>query len=398
MSNKYPTVFLHGFFGFGEADGVDKVIPYWGVRQDRKLLPYLEQNGFETYHPSISPFNSGWDRACVLYAYLFGGRVDYGKVHSEKYHHERFGRTYPGVLKDLGKTEEHKKINLVGHSFGGPAVICFSGLMTHGAPEEVAATDPEDLNPLFKGGQGHLIHTATTLSGVNNGTAFASWLREFGVDFVDDLVLLLDEFLRDTAFTRFWDFYLDQFGFNQDPKTTKTFHFQNPFKYWKLIKEYDDLHMDGVGHEMKIEYCKVMNDYMGMSDSTYYFARRGCRTHLNKAGTKSLANDNMTFISRIPRALCNYNSDLLRNEYGVDETWLPSDGLVNVKGQSAPLNKPQADWDGKDASGLKAGIWYNMPVEDKDHMSWMGIGEDKDTYFRYFLDMMNLFANLPDAD
>ena len=162
MSNKYPTVFLHGFFGFGEADGVDKVIPYWGVRQDRKLLPYLEKNGFETYHPSISPFNSGWDRACVLYAYLFGGRVDYGKVHSEKYHHERFGRTYPGVLKDLGKTEAHKKINIVGHSFGGPAVICFAGLMTHGAPEEVAATDPDDLNPLFKGGQGHLIHTAST--------------------------------------------------------------------------------------------------------------------------------------------------------------------------------------------------------------------------------------------
>jgi len=395
MANKYPTVMIHGFFGFGEGNIINTVLPYWGFRPDRKVIPFLEAKGYEVYQPHVGPFNSAWDRACILYAYLFGGTVDFGKVHSEKYHHARYGRTYPGVLKDLGQTEAHKKINVVGHSFGGPSVIAFTGLMTGGAPEEVAATPEEELSPLFKGGHGDLIHCATTLSGVNNGTGFASWLREFGVVAVCDVVLLLNAFLKDTAFPKFWDFYLDQFGYNMEPSKCKALHFQNPFKSWKDIQVYAKNQRDNIGHEMQYESMKAINDYMPISDKTYYFARLACRTHAGKNG-KHVPNKNMMFLCASVARLCNYIANA-PEEYHADESWYPSDGMVNVEGQKAPYNKPSADWDGKDASGLKAGIWYNMPVEDKDHMSWAGCGEKPKVLYKYYEDMLKLFADLPDA-
>lgn len=81
--NNYPTIFVHGFLGWGSEDDIDKVIHYWGATRNRDLLAHLREEGFECYNPSVGPFNGVWDRACELYARLMGGRVDYGKVHSE---------------------------------------------------------------------------------------------------------------------------------------------------------------------------------------------------------------------------------------------------------------------------------------------------------------------------
>lgn len=81
-------------------------------------MNHLRKLGYEIYLLSCGPVNSAWDRAYIIWAYLFGGTVDFGKAHSEKYHTVRFGHTFEhGVLEDLGKTDAHKKVNLVGHSF-----------------------------------------------------------------------------------------------------------------------------------------------------------------------------------------------------------------------------------------------------------------------------------------
>ena len=184
--NKYPTVFVHGYIGWGEGDPIADHLGYWGQGK-KNILAHLSSEGYEVHAPALGPYTSTWDRSCELYAYLFGGRVDFGKVHSEKYGHDRYGATYEGVLKDLGKTEAHKKINLIGHSFGGPTVKVFTELMCRGFQEEIDGTDPEDLSPLFAGGHGDLIHSCTTLSGVNNGTTFdmlsrpVLWLATVGV-------------------------------------------------------------------------------------------------------------------------------------------------------------------------------------------------------------------------
>ena len=89
-----------------------------------------------------------------------------------------------------------------------------------------------------------------------------------------------------------------------------------------------------------------------------------------------------------------YRNDDLK-KYGFSEEWLPNDGLVNTVGLSAPLNEPFIDWN--PTVQIRPGIWYNMPVEDKDHMSWMGFGEKTTELYRYYENMLNLFRFLPDG-
>ena len=89
----YPFIVIHGFLGYGEETLFAKVFPYFGFRPDRNVIKAAREAGFEVYQPSVGPFNSMWDRACDLYAQIIGGTTDYGKVHSEKYGHKRYGHT-----------------------------------------------------------------------------------------------------------------------------------------------------------------------------------------------------------------------------------------------------------------------------------------------------------------
>ena len=114
-------VFVHGLSGWGSYDDVYKVMPYWGMFGG-DLMEYLNDKGFDCYAASVSPSSSAWDRACELYAQLTGNVVDYGKAHSEKYGHERYGEDFTGrALIDSFSSED--KINLLGHSFGGRVII-----------------------------------------------------------------------------------------------------------------------------------------------------------------------------------------------------------------------------------------------------------------------------------
>jgi pimeloyl-ACP methyl ester carboxylesterase len=67
---------------------------------------------------TIGAVSSDYDRACEAYYQLVGGRVDYGKHHSTKMQHARYGEDYTGkaVFPDWG---EHKPVHLIGHSLGG---------------------------------------------------------------------------------------------------------------------------------------------------------------------------------------------------------------------------------------------------------------------------------------
>ena len=134
---RYPIVLISGLYGYGEEDELKHkdLTPYWGYKGNN-LVEHLKSEGHEVYYPSLGPYNSAWDRACILWAYLFGGRVDYGEAHARRKGHKRFGDTYPGVLKDLGKTKAHAKIDLFGHSFGGATVKEISSLFTQGDEQE----------------------------------------------------------------------------------------------------------------------------------------------------------------------------------------------------------------------------------------------------------------------
>ena len=123
--NKYPYVYVHGLFGWGADEGIDDTLPYWGSASC-SLMDELNKLHYESYAASVGPMSSNWDRVCELYAQITGTRVDYGKAHSEKFNHSRYGRTYTKpMIEGWGEPDADgniKKINLIGHSFGGATV------------------------------------------------------------------------------------------------------------------------------------------------------------------------------------------------------------------------------------------------------------------------------------
>lgn len=397
-TNKYPTVFIHGLAGFGSGDRTDKFFPYWGFSPKKNLLKYLRKQGFEVYNPSLGPVNSAWDRACEFWAQMFGGTVDYGKVHSEKYGHARYGRTYEkGLIPDWGKKGAHEKINIIGHSFGGPTVKEIANLIANGCQEEVDGTPPEELSDLFKPNKPQKIHTVTTLTGVNNGTSFASMFGWKGMTVITYAVSILFGTVGESFVSQWYDGRMDQWGVMPDGRNGKGLKFNKPWAHLDGSKAYNKNEYDSIAHEMQIETVQnLVNPSQKVSPSTYYFARRGCRTH-DIAFGKQWPNKNMSLLCSVPGAFCGtWNSRNLKKKYGVNKDWMPNDGFVNVIGQSAPLDSVYEDW--KSQENCKPGIWYNMPVEDKDHISWNGWGEDKEVFFKYYKDMLTMFSELPDGD
>ena len=123
-TNNYPFVLIHGYLCWGNEDRINDVCPTYGM-WNGSAKTTLQDAGYIADTPSVGPFTGMWDRACELYAFIKGGTVDYGKVHSERIGHDRFGKTYPGFVPNWGELDEAgkiQKVNLIGHSFGGPTV------------------------------------------------------------------------------------------------------------------------------------------------------------------------------------------------------------------------------------------------------------------------------------
>ena len=391
----YPNILIHGFFGWGDGDLLNKISPYFGGILAQGMDKYLTKQGYETYAPAVGAWNSAWDRSCELYAIIKGGTVDYGKAHSEKYGHERFGRTYPGLIKDWGEPGPHEKINIIGHSFGGPTVLVFTDLLDRGFEEERACTPANELSPLFAGGKATWIHTATTLSGTNNGTTLASAGADLHVANLVNFLLLgvISTTLGETRFMHAWDMLVDHWGISTDAKKNKNFHFRSPMACKDAIDRYHANNFDNIMGEMRVETAHEMNEYLGISDKMYYFARRACRSH--QVGTFPFhAMDLKSFpIAHISQLITGWYSSKALKDLGMTDEWYASDGPVNTVCTAAPWNKPSEEW--TENSVIVPGKWYNMPVEYKDHFSWMGFLEDKNVYRQYFLDMVDGFTKLP---
>lgn len=394
--NNYPCLFIHGLAGYGDQDFLDKFLSYWGPGS-RNLMKHLRKQGIECYNPTLGPFDGAWDRCCELYAYIYGGTVDYGKVHSRKHHHKRYGRTYAhGVLEDLGKTEAHKKVNLFGHSFGAPTVKQFIHLLINGSEEERAATPEEELNPLFKGGQGDIIHTVTTLSGVNNGTALANFFGPKSRSVIVGTLFMFNSLLKDTQFPKLWDFHFQKWGVMDLPENIHTHKLSNPLEGLKGSKIYCLNKIDNIAYEMRVDYVQdVINPSQTMSEKIYYFCQRACNSYETFDGYQ-LPHLKGNPVCTLPGYITGWFHPNNLKKYGVDKSWLPNDGFVNVKGQGAPYGCPYEDGEiGK--TDFKPGIWYNLPVIKGDHLVWNGMSGKKRDHFERYDKMIHLFRTLPDA-
>ena len=209
-AERYPTIYVHGLMGWGEHDQIYAVTPYWGLTSD--LMPYLTGKGYESYAASVGPLSSAWDRACELYAQLTGTTVDYGAAHAAEYDHARYGVTYDKPLFEGWSAD--KKINLVGHSFGGATIRLFLDILADGSAEEQAAAKAAgtEVSPFFQGGKADWVYSLTTLAAPHNGTTFLECCGDM-TQFAAEASTTMAKLLGISDFKGVYDFQLEQFGF-----------------------------------------------------------------------------------------------------------------------------------------------------------------------------------------
>lgn len=286
-SNKYPIVLVHGLFGWGndEVFGLN----YWGG--ENSIREMLKKQGYEVYTPTIGPISSNWDRACELYAYLVGGTVDYGQAHSSKAGHNRYGKTYKGILKDLGKTKNGviQKVHLMGHSMGGETIRMLAQLLEQGSIEEIQCTGSKT-NSLFKGNQ-HWIDSITTIATPHDGSQEDERMEKFEPFAHDFFAAIAAQAGVYNLSNLDYDLQMDQWGLKRNYGESFTHYYQRIFNspIWK--KNHDLSNWD-----LSLEGAKEFNKYVKAQKDIYYFSISCVDTHKDLFSPYQVPNTNMDYI------------------------------------------------------------------------------------------------------
>lgn len=374
---KYPVVFIHGMFGWGEDVIFNKIIPYWGTTSG-SITKYLREKNVECYSVSVGPASSAWDQACELYAQLTGTAVDYGKVHSEKHNHRQFGRQYTKPL--FNGWSKDKKVHLIGHSFGGTCIRMLCHLLEYGAPEEVEASG-EKASDLFKGGKGYLVSSITALCSpmgeIDTFKVFeeknyipvlqkgmSSYTGTFGRTFLNGKVV---------------DFKLEQFGLTNTPGKKDA----EPKKAAK--KRFIESN-DNILYDLSPDGIRKTNDRIEIVSDVYYFSYPfNAMEYSEKKGRDAITHTHFIGLR--------YSSYLMMKYSHKNGVYVGNgqDGLVNVSAAGNPPDEPYAPFDERFGKGM----WNVMPVEKGDHGTPVGLFVGK-KYTRNFYD--NIVSLLKKAE
>lgn len=326
----YAYVYCHGLSGWGSYDIQYAVLPYWGMFGG-DMIKNLNKQGFKCYSASVDPQGSAWDRACELYAQLMGTKVDYGKAHSEKYGHDRFGTDY-SKKRLIPAWSSKDKVNLLGHSFGGVTIRLLAELMAYGSADEIQATSEGEISQLFTGGKADWVYSITTLAAPTNGT---------------------------TAY-----------GFG-DPEFMEN--------------------KDCAAYDMYIDNALAINENISTQPITYYFAIPCSSTNKTEQGIY-VADTELTESMFVSSA--NEMGQLMGTTpkgFVCDETWLENDGLVNTVSAGAPLNAPSQ---ALDKSAITPGVWNVAEVYRGDHMAFNGDLFKTNNIRPFFADWMNMINSI----
>ena len=348
-ATRYPTVYVHGLMGWGEHDQIYSAVPYWGLSTD--LMPYMTSKGYESYAASVGPLSSAWDRACELYAQLTGTTVDYGAAHAAEYGHARYGATYDKPLFEGWSAS--KKINLVGHSFGGATIRLFLDILADGSAEEQAAAKAAgtEVSPFFEGGKADWVYSLTTLAAPHNGTTFLECCDNMA-QFAAEASTAMAKLLGISDFKGVYDFQLEQFGFyRKDGETV--------LEALDRVLHSDFLsHNDNVFRDLTIDRALELNDDIEIQPNVYYFSYAGDKTRQSSAtGERTSAVDMTPLFVPFANKMCSYYDQTTAGGFRIDKTWAPNDGLVNTVSALYPT----------DSAGYQPGVWNVMPVRHYDH-------------------------------
>ena len=369
-ATRYPTVYVHGLMGWGEHDQIYSAVPYWGLSTD--LMPYMTGKGYESYAASVGPLSSAWDRACELYAQLTGTTVDYGAAHAAEYGHARYGATYDKPLFEGWSAS--KKINLVGHSFGGATIRLFLDILADGSAEEQAAAKAAgtEVSPFFKGGKADWVYSLTTLAAPHNGTTFLECCDNMA-QFAAEASTAMAKLLGISDFKGVYDFQLEQFGFyRKDGETV--------LEALDRVLHSDFLsHNDNVFRDLTIDRALELNDDIEIQPNVYYFSYAGDKTRQSSVtGERTSAVDMTPLFVPFANQMCGYYDQTTAGGFRIDQTWAPNDGLVNTVSALYPTDSAgrcltqsgktgYVQQDGYSNVGYQPGVWNVMPVRHYDH-------------------------------
>ena len=369
-AERYPTIYVHGLMGWGEHDQIYSAVPYWGLTAD--LMPYMTGKGYESYAASVGPLSSAWDRACELYAQLTGTTVDYGAAHAAEYNHARYGVTYDKPLFEGWSAD--KKINLVGHSFGGATIRLFLDILADGSAEEQAAAKAAgtEVSPFFQGGKADWVYSLTTLAAPHNGTTFLECCGDM-TQFAAEASTTMAKLLGISDFKGVYDFQLEQFGFyRKDGETV--------LEALDRVLHSDFLsHNDNVFRDLTIDRALELNDDIEIQPNVYYFSYAGDKTRQSTlTGERTSAVDMTPLFVPFANQMCGYYGQTTAGGFRIDKSWAPNDGLVNTVSALYPTDSAgrcltqsgktgYVQQDGYSNVGYQPGVWNVMPVRHYDH-------------------------------
>ena len=365
LTNEYPWVFVHGMGGWVDWDGE----AYWGGWADSEgdVIALYNSLGVEAYAAEVGPFNSAWDRACEVYAQLTGTVVDYGAAHSAAHCHDRYGYDYTDkyIMDEIWDTES--AINLVGHSFGGPAVRLFASLLAYGDADEIAATGA-DTSPLFTGGHAGAVNAVITFSGVHNGSPIANLVHD------SPIMTMLFGALNLWGATvgrnlMMWDMQMGHIGLTptQDEERT-TFS-------WEKVKT-AVANQDNCGYDLTLRGAAELNAKIKTVESAYYYSY-SCNAS-NKTAVNTYVPISTTFTLFLPTSLYigALEGKTIDGIY-MDETWAKNDGIVPLASALYPSTDAATARSYEEAVSageeIEPGRWYYMPImEGFDHFDFCG--------------------------
>lgn len=373
---EYPIVFVHGMFGWGQNEGINRKAPYWGATTG-SITEYLSGEGVECYAASVGPMSSAWDQACELYAQLTGTRVDYGEAHSKEHGHKRYGRKYEAPLFE--GWSEKKKVHLIGHSFGGNSIRMLTHLLTNGAPEEKEISG-ENVSPLFTGGKEGLVCSVTAICSPLNGTQAYQTAEKHKL--ISPLKFFVYNYAgvagRLKITKKFSDFHLEQFGLSDSPGEKD----REPFA--KSVRAVFTTN-DCIAYDMTDSGSAIMNNRIRISPSVYYFS------YSYNAVEKKGKNQKEKPVNTDFALMKATSSLMLHDNRKSGKETEGNDGLVDVDSARYPKTEPYAEFTGR--SGIKAGVWNVMPTKIGDHGTPIGLMADKGRTRELYADHLLLLSD-----
>ena len=359
QNNGYPIILIHGLTGWGPDEMFGK-FRYWGGFGG--IQKHLTDRGFRVYEAVVGPFSSNRDRAIELYYFIKGGTVDYGAAHAALHNHERFGRTFPGLIPNWN---ENNKIHIIGHSMGGLTARALANLIVDGCAieREFYEKHPEvGISPLFLGGE-QSIRSITTMATPNNGTSLLE-RRDIFIPVVRRLFFTLAGMSGITSKRKIYDFKLDHFGLSRNKEETFISYANRVFS--SSIWETEDIAFTC----LSVKGVASSANLLATRPDIYYFSHTGQAT--KKISFLNLYRPLFTLNPIfIPTAILMTTYTDKQSTPVIDGTWAPNDGLVNVVSSFHPFGHPAKPYTGNP----QPGEWNYHPVMmGWAHQDFIGIG------------------------